>query len=212
MGYKELLKTEIKRSKLSLREISRRSRDETSTPVSQAYISQLLKGDAPPPSDAVTRAIAEVIGADPEPLIKEGYLDRAPKAILKEIIDVEGTRNTAVNMSLKEIIEFIDRNYGLNNQLRNIIVHPLTVHYGISAEEFFLLPKFDQLHQLQNNLSFDNKIFLLGKIASFINSNQLETITENNNLAELIKEISAGSEKQIQALKKIWEVIRMISE
>ncbi|KIL45730.1 LexA family transcriptional regulator [Jeotgalibacillus soli] len=102
MRYNDLLNKYIKQSQLSLREISRRSKDKGHS-VSQAYISQLLKGDTPPPSKEVSIVIAEITGGDPDNLLLAAYLEKAPDH-MKEFFnnfDVENYRllnNTLNNM------------------------------------------------------------------------------------------------------------------
>ena len=80
MTYKELLDDYIKKSGLSHREISRRSKEKGMS-VSQGYISQLVRGDVPPPSEEITKVLAEIVGGDPERLIWYAYVEKAPKEI-----------------------------------------------------------------------------------------------------------------------------------
>lgn len=81
MGYKQLLRHYIKSSGLLLREISRRCKKKE-TPVSQAYISNILNDETlPPPSDDISRILAEVTGGNPEDLIMEGHIDKLPDSI-----------------------------------------------------------------------------------------------------------------------------------
>ncbi|WP_168121926.1 hypothetical protein [Paenibacillus sp. HB172176] len=86
-NYRELLKSDIDSSGLSLREISRRCAV-NDNPVSQAYISKLLKGDIPPASEHVTKAITDVTGGDAKKLIIAGQMERLKPAF--EMLDEAG--------------------------------------------------------------------------------------------------------------------------
>jgi len=78
--YRDFLKQCIQNKGLSHREISRKCK-ESGTPVSQAYISQLVKGEVPPPSEEITKILARVIECDPEKLIWLGYIEKAPEPV-----------------------------------------------------------------------------------------------------------------------------------
>lgn len=80
MKYNELLNECIQKKGLSHREISRRCK-QAGTPVSQAYISQLVKGEVPPPSEDITKILAKVTDCDAEKLIWLGYIEKAPAEV-----------------------------------------------------------------------------------------------------------------------------------
>lgn len=52
--------------------------------IDKAYLSKLLNGKIPPPSEEVSRVLANICNADERLLVVEGYVDKAPKEI-KEI-------------------------------------------------------------------------------------------------------------------------------
>ncbi len=54
--------------------------------IDKAYISKLLNNKIPPPSEEVSRVIANVCNADERLLVLEGYIDKAPKEV-KEIFN-----------------------------------------------------------------------------------------------------------------------------
>ncbi|WP_407270002.1 helix-turn-helix domain-containing protein [Radiobacillus sp. PE A8.2] len=82
MNYYELLNQYISKSGLSHRELSRRCK-ELGKSVSQAYISQLVRGDVPPPSEDVNKIIATVVNGDSEKLNWFGYIEKAPTGFKK---------------------------------------------------------------------------------------------------------------------------------
>lgn len=91
MKYHELLSKYIKESKLSLGEIVLRA-NKQNLRITKSYISKLKNGHKPPASEEVTRALAEVIGGDPEALVIAGYVDKAPpeiKQLLKQVEQAE---------------------------------------------------------------------------------------------------------------------------
>jgi SOS-response transcriptional repressor LexA/transcriptional regulator with XRE-family HTH domain len=102
-GYKDLLEYYIRGSGLSHREISRRCKDR-GTSVSQAYISQLAKGDVPPPSEEVSRVLAEVTGGDADKLLMAAYMEKAPDEV-KDILK----KSENIDQLLKKIFQFYSK-------------------------------------------------------------------------------------------------------
>lgn len=81
MSYSEVLKEAIKESKLSHIQISEKCKSlgETIVP---SYISKLVNGEMPPPSEKKTKVLAEALGIDSKKLTLEAYLDKAPSEIV----------------------------------------------------------------------------------------------------------------------------------
>jgi len=84
MAYKELLSEIIKKSGLSLREISKRC-ESLGVPITPSYISQLQTGKLPPASEENSRALAKVCGYFEDKLVLEAYLENAPHQVLEFI-------------------------------------------------------------------------------------------------------------------------------
>ncbi|WP_051289777.1 helix-turn-helix domain-containing protein [Paenibacillus massiliensis] len=80
MEYKDLLKSYIENSGLSLREIEEAMREKGFS-TNKAYISKLQNGIHPPAGEDITRALAEVTGGDSEALLLAGYIEKAPEEI-----------------------------------------------------------------------------------------------------------------------------------
>ncbi|GED65591.1 LexA family transcriptional regulator [Lysinibacillus fusiformis] len=80
MNYADLLSKYIYESSMSLGEISIQMK-EKNHPIDRSYISKLKNGTRPPASEKVNRALAEVLGGDPDKLITAGYLEKAPKEV-----------------------------------------------------------------------------------------------------------------------------------
>ncbi|MDW7675377.1 MAG: helix-turn-helix domain-containing protein [Bacillota bacterium] len=80
MGYKEALATMVNNSGLTLREIADRCRA-NNTPLDPSYISKLQTGKQGPPSEEISKAIAEACGGNAEALILEGFIEKAPEPI-----------------------------------------------------------------------------------------------------------------------------------
>lgn len=77
LTHKDLLTQFVKNSGLSLREISRRAKSKGKS-VSQSYLSMLTKGETPPPSEEVSKVLAEITGGDAEKLIWYGLIEKNP--------------------------------------------------------------------------------------------------------------------------------------
>lgn len=80
MNYAEFLSESINKSGLSLGDICAQLA-EKGIQIDKSYISKLRTGNRPPANEEISRALAEVTGADPEKLIMLGYIDKAPKEV-----------------------------------------------------------------------------------------------------------------------------------
>ncbi|WP_189023819.1 hypothetical protein [Paenibacillus albidus] len=86
MKYRDLLKSYIESSGLSLSKIEENMRNKGFS-TNKAYISKLQNGIHPPAGEDITRALAEVTGGDVDALLLAGYIEKAPdeiKSILTE--------------------------------------------------------------------------------------------------------------------------------
>lgn len=79
MSYSEVLSKMIKESGLTLKEIAEQVK------VDPSYLSKLQSGKQSPASDEVNTAIAKACKANPDLLIFEGYLDKAPDVVKRYI-------------------------------------------------------------------------------------------------------------------------------
>lgn len=89
LSYKKLLSELVKNSGLTLRDIADRCR-ERGVSIDPSYISKIQTGKQAPPSDEVSRVLAEVLESDPIELIWLGYVEKAPEEI-KGYFTVGGT-------------------------------------------------------------------------------------------------------------------------
>ena len=81
MNYAEMLSNMIDRSRLSLRQITRRCA-ELDLSITPSYISQLKNGKLPPPSPEVSMILAKACDSkEQSKLIFQGYLEKAPDVI-----------------------------------------------------------------------------------------------------------------------------------
>lgn len=83
MGYHEVLASMIRKSGLTLKEISDLCDQKYKVKIDQSYISKLQSGKQSPASESVNTAIAKVCGGEPEELLLEAYLAKAPTQIKK---------------------------------------------------------------------------------------------------------------------------------
>ncbi|ELK39077.1 helix-turn-helix domain-containing protein [Brevibacillus agri] len=92
MNYAELLSQYIKASGLTLGEIVMKLNFKGIS-IDRSYISKLKNGSKPPASEEVTRALAEVTGGDPEPLIIAAYKEKAPPEVREMLLQTELNNN-----------------------------------------------------------------------------------------------------------------------
>lgn len=85
MQYRELLAEYVAKSKMTLREIAEECKVR-GEPIDPSYISKLQTGRLPPPSEEVSRVLAEVLGGDANKLVYLGYLEKAP-SIIRQLLE-----------------------------------------------------------------------------------------------------------------------------
>lgn len=85
MSYSETLNSMIKKSGLSLSQIAIKCKELFSISVDPSYISKLKSGNQAPASDEVNIAIAKACGGDPDNLVFEAYMEKAPDIVKKLI-------------------------------------------------------------------------------------------------------------------------------
>jgi len=104
MSYADMLSAIIKRSDLSLRQISRRCAD-IEVSITPSYISQLKNGKLSPPSEDISIALAKVCGCKSQTqLVFQGYMEKAPNLVREYML-----ASSALN---KIMLESLCRNSG----------------------------------------------------------------------------------------------------
>lgn len=78
--YKNLLSYHVKKSGLTLRQIAQQCKDRGQQ-IAPSYISKLQNGHLPPPSETVSRVLADVLGGNSDAFVYSGYIEKAPSAI-----------------------------------------------------------------------------------------------------------------------------------
>ncbi|MDP2856817.1 MAG: S24 family peptidase [Bacillota bacterium] len=94
MSYARMLKDMIDKSNLTLREIADRCRSR-GVPLDPSYISKVQSGRQAPPSEEISRALAQACGGDADDLVFEGYTDRAPQVIKDFLASMAGLLKVA---------------------------------------------------------------------------------------------------------------------
>jgi len=115
MDYAVMLDEIIKKSGLSLRQITKRC-TELNYEITPSYISQLKNGKLPPPSEEISRTLAQVCGENnPMKLVFQGYMEKAPDIIKNYILMASAANKYLLNKLSKEtanlpeaISEYID--------------------------------------------------------------------------------------------------------
>ncbi|MBY0052938.1 helix-turn-helix domain-containing protein [Brevibacillus agri] len=92
MSYAELLSSYISRSGLSLSQISNALKEKGYS-TDKGYLSKLQNGKISPAGEDLTRALAEITGGDPEPLIIAAYKEKAPPEVREMLLQTELNNN-----------------------------------------------------------------------------------------------------------------------
>ena len=99
MNYAEMLCNMIDKSRLSLRQITKRCAD-LDLSITPSYISQLKNGKLPPPSPEVSMVLAKACDSkEQSKLIFQGYLEKAPD-VIKEYMFASSQLNKIMLESL----------------------------------------------------------------------------------------------------------------
>ena len=99
MNYAGMLSKMIDKSKLSLRQITKRCAD-LELSITPSYISQLKNGKLPPPSPEVSMILARACDSkEQSKLIFQGYLEKAPD-VIKEYMFASSQLNKIMLESL----------------------------------------------------------------------------------------------------------------
>lgn len=81
MEYREILKSYIARSELTLDEITERLSKDFGLDISKSYLSQVQNGKVNPASPEINKALALITGGDSENLLLAAHLNKAPEEI-----------------------------------------------------------------------------------------------------------------------------------
>lgn len=123
MAYSDFLANTIKNSKKSLRQISMECKNKYDVKATASYLSKLQTGGQTPASDNVNTAIAKVCGINPDDLLFEANLERAPEDVKKLVntmvsfikgmyLSVQGINKT----NIPEVDKDIDKYLNMNNR------------------------------------------------------------------------------------------------
>lgn len=99
-NYKELLSFHVKKSGLSLRQIAQHCKDRGQK-IDSSYISKLQNGHLPPPSEGISKILADVLGGDADTFVYLGYLAKAPYVIRKKLENISDLRENNKTFHLK---------------------------------------------------------------------------------------------------------------
>jgi transcriptional regulator with XRE-family HTH domain len=107
MSYKDLLAQYTKESGLTLRQIANEC-EKMGVMIDPSTISRIQTGRMPPPSEEISKAIAIICKQDPQKLIMEGYIDKAPEPIQKLLQQYMERWDTLVDQVYQEMAEDVD--------------------------------------------------------------------------------------------------------
>lgn len=122
---------EITSSGLTITELYRRLNDR-GVSIDRSYLSKIKSGSKPPPSEEITRAIANELGCDSEPLIIASYLSKAPP----EFISAFNRLDDLIN----DVLVYIQKNCNHKQlqQLMDLLISD-NLQYKMLDKSFFNL-------------------------------------------------------------------------
>lgn len=105
MKYSDLIREYIKKSGLTLDEISEKILSFNQS-ASKQYLSKLQNGRTPPASEELNRVIAEITGGNADALLLAAFIEKAPPEV-KQLLE-EGTKQREAAQLLRKLNEFIE--------------------------------------------------------------------------------------------------------
>ncbi|MEC0167419.1 hypothetical protein [Paenibacillus graminis] len=132
MEYKDLLKSYIDKSTLSLSEIEKKMRDKGFS-TNKAYISKLQNGVHPPAGEDITRALAEVTGGDVDALLLAGYIEKAPDEIKSILTEATNTGQLFAFFAL--LISYVEK-YRSSGVIDEELLQKIEVTNEVFANEY----------------------------------------------------------------------------
>ncbi len=189
MSYSETLAKMIKESGLTMKEIA----DQIS--IDPSYLSKLQSGKQSPASDEINEAIAKACKADPDVLIFEAYLDKAPEVVIRFINRINDSIKDVIiySLSLFRETEFLDeyRNH-LDNLSHLEFINMLSSNNSLSlrVDDRLSIELDKEDLRLANNPIFgipakDESMEPLIKKHSLVNIDQVYSEVEEGDIAVL---------------------------
>lgn len=216
MGYKELLSDLVKNSGLTLREIADKCK-ELGISIDPSYISKLQTGKQAPPSDEVSRILAEALGADPIELIWLSYTEKAPDEIkpslkrlnLGAIQTIANKVGVGVEVILQDYIEEVVRGKREKNRLLEKYPDKPTIEQVKMDEElksFHLIP--DEMLELHLSLLYKEDVWASSKsLYTFLDMVKYPTFLSKHDNKDDNKSVNIAkrmlSEKMLELYTKL---------
>lgn len=167
MSYSKFLTEIIKNSKKSLRQISLECKNKYNVKATASYLSKLQTGGQTPASDNVNIAVAKVCGVNPDDLLFEANLERAPEDV-KKLVDI------MVNFIKSMYISFKGADTTNNEEVETEINRYLNMNNRQFLKEM-----------LENSIDFENPLEIDIPLQENIEN-------ENNKVNDLFMKFSIG--------------------
>lgn len=90
MSYSKVLRKLIAESGYTYSEIAEKC-NEYGRKIDKAYLSRVVNGKVPAPSEDLSRILAKIFSTDERKLVLEGYLEKAPEEIINAFLEIKLT-------------------------------------------------------------------------------------------------------------------------
>jgi len=150
-----VLKEIIENSGLTYKEISEKC-EKSGHKVDPSYISKLVNMKLSPASEKINTSIAEACNANPDRMILEAYLDKAPKQLLDFINTIKANynadfsdnkENVSVNVDNQPISTFIldfkPSNFNLGEGIKGVVMPDVSMEPYIEKGDRLIIEPFE---------------------------------------------------------------------
>lgn len=195
MAYSDFLAKTIKASGYSLRSIATLCEKKHNVKITASYLSKLQKGGQTPASEKVNKAIAKVCRINPDDLLFEAELERAPemvKKLLNDLIiflkDFIVSTVQSVPIDNKSIQESVSKQIDelLNMSNREFVNHMFQEDNNINPFDFNALSNDMSLNSNVPNNTLDNMFMKFSVGIKILDDSMFPTIPQGAKV-ELVK-------------------------
>ena len=222
MAYKDFMAETIKNSGHSLRKLVQICKEKYNVKITASYLSKLQTGGQTPASDNVNIAVAKACGIDPEDMLFEASLERAPEDV-KKLVDimVNQIKGMYIELGQNELVKKFDTEHDLEKFLsmntrqfirkmleeEDLLIDPLELNAPIQDKE-----TDEKIGELFAKLSIglkilDNSMFPLIQQGAKLELDSVETV-KNGDIVSIT--ILADNTTFIRTFAKSGDEITLI--
>lgn len=136
--YANILNDYIQKSGKSIEQIAKECKEKR-LPINPYYIEKWRTGEYPPPTEAISKVLAEVVNGDPDELILASYMDGTPeelRKLLDEISDIDDLIGDLISLLVETIKNDEDANVEFDELKKMLVMLGRRLTSSFSADDY----------------------------------------------------------------------------